>query len=50
VALLAFDFLTRIVAASIDVGPPFSALLTLWLSTMAVVAVGSLAASVRASA
>jgi len=33
VALLAFDPLARIIAMRIDTGPPFSALLTLWLST-----------------
>ena len=49
-ALLALDFLARIIAGSVDVGPPFSAPLTLWLSTMAVVAAGFLAASLRASA
>src|SRR4029077_13676097 len=32
VALLAFDLLARIKAMRIDTGPPFSALLTLWLS------------------
>jgi hypothetical protein len=32
VALLALDFLARIVAMRINVSPPFSALLTLWLS------------------
>ena len=41
VTLLAFDFLARIVAGSIDPRPPFSALLTLWLSTIAVVATKS---------
>jgi hypothetical protein len=30
--LLAFDLLASIVAIRIDVGPPFSALFTLWLS------------------
>ena len=34
-ALLAFDLLARIIAMRIDTGPPFSALLTLWLSMMA---------------
>jgi hypothetical protein len=48
-ALLAFDFLARIVAGRIDFGPPFSALLTLWLSTMAVVATASLSDSLRVS-
>jgi hypothetical protein len=50
VALLALDFLARIVAGRVDFGPPFSALLTLWLSAMAVVAVGSLPASSRVAA
>jgi hypothetical protein len=31
-ALLAFDLLASIIAARIDVAPPFSALFTLWLS------------------
>ena len=35
VALLAFDLLARIVARRIDARPPFSALLTLWLSMIA---------------
>jgi hypothetical protein len=33
-ALLALDLLACIVAGRIDRGPPFSALLTLWLSMM----------------
>jgi hypothetical protein len=33
-SLLAFDFLAGVVPTRIDVGPPFSAPLTLWLSTM----------------
>jgi hypothetical protein len=41
VALLAFDFLARIVAMRIDPGPPFSALFTLWLSMMAAVGLAS---------
>jgi Enoyl-(Acyl carrier protein) reductase len=40
VALLAFDLLPRIKAMRIDTGPPFSALLTLWLSMIAAVAPG----------
>ena len=32
VALLALDFLARVVARRIDAGPPFSAPFTLWLS------------------
>ena len=41
VALLALDFLTRIIAMRIDPGPPFSALFTLWLSMMAAVGLAS---------
>ena len=41
VALLAFDLLARIKAMRIDTGPPFSALLTLWLSMMAAVGLAS---------
>jgi hypothetical protein len=37
VALFAFDFLARIVSASVDATPPFSALFTLWLSMIAAV-------------
>jgi hypothetical protein len=33
-ALLSLDQLARIEAVRIDADPPFSALLTLWLSTM----------------
>jgi hypothetical protein len=32
-ALFAFDLLANIIAARIDVAPPFSVLFTLWLST-----------------
>ena len=41
VALLAFDLLARIIAMRIDTAPPFSALLTLWLSMMAAVGLAS---------
>ena len=41
VALLAFDLLARIIAMRIDTEPPFSALLTLWLSMMAAVGLAS---------
>ena len=41
VALLALDFLARIIAMRIDAGPPFSALFTLWLSMMAAVGLAS---------
>ena len=37
VALLALDLLARIIARWVDRGPPFSALFTLWLSTIATV-------------
>ena len=46
-ALLALDFLARIKAGRIDRGPPFSALLTLWLSMIAAVGLASRAASSR---
>jgi len=36
-ALLALDLLACVIARRIDAGPPFSALLTLWLSMMATV-------------
>ena len=41
VALLAFDLLACIIAMRIDTRPPFSALLTLWLSMMAAVGLAS---------
>ena len=41
VALLAFDLLACIIAMRIDPSPPFSALLTLWLSMMAAVGLAS---------
>lgn len=34
-AFLAFDLLARVIARRVDVRPPFSALLTLWLSITA---------------
>jgi hypothetical protein len=37
VPLLALDLLARIVARRVDARPPFSALLTLWLSMIAAV-------------
>ena len=40
-ALLAFDLLARIEAGRVDLRPPFSAPLTLWLSMMAAVGLGS---------
>jgi hypothetical protein len=47
VALLALDFLARIIAGRIDAGPPFSALFTLWLSMMAAVGLASRSACSR---
>jgi hypothetical protein len=47
VALLALDFLARIVAMRINVAPPFSALLTLLLSMIDSVGVGAFPASSR---
>src|SRR3954451_16513516 len=41
VALLAFDFLTRVVARRVDRAPPFSAPFTLWLSMIAAVGLAS---------
>ena len=46
-ALLALDLLAAIVAMRVNREPPFSALLTLWLSIMAAVGLGSRAASSR---
>src|SRR5207253_8669067 len=48
VPLLALDLLARVVAARIDARPPFSALLTLRLSTIAAVGLASLPARSRA--
>ncbi len=45
--LLAFDLLARIVTMRIDAGPPFSALLTLWLSIIAAVGLASRPANSR---
>ena len=39
--LLAFDLLASIIAVRIDAGPPFSALLTLWLSMTQAVGLAS---------
>src|SRR5208282_3349936 len=47
VPLLALDLLARVVARRIDAGPPFSALLTLWLSMMAAVGLASREAAAR---
>jgi hypothetical protein len=46
-ALLSIDFLACIVPMRVDTGPPFSALLTLWLSMMAAVGLGSRSANSR---
>ena len=46
-AFLAFDQLARIKAVWIDAGPPFSALFTLWLSTMPAVGLASRSARSR---
>src|SRR3954470_19612254 len=48
VPLLALDLLARVVTAGIDARPPFSALLTLWLSMIAAVGLASLPACSRA--
>jgi hypothetical protein len=47
VALLAFDLLSRIKAGRVNRAPPFSALLTLWLSMIAAVGLASRPASSR---
>ena len=49
IALLALDFLARVIPHRINPGPPFSALLTLWLSMMTVVGLASRPANSRAS-
>ena len=49
VPLLALDLLARVVARRIDARPPFSALLTLWLSMIAAVGLASLPALSRTS-
>ena len=40
-ALLALDLFAPVIAMRIDAGPPFSALFTLWLSTMAALGLAS---------
>lgn len=45
--LLALDFLSRVVTRRIDRSPPFSALLTLWLSITAAVGLASREAASR---
>jgi hypothetical protein len=46
-ALLALDLLARVEAVAVDAGPPFSALLTLWLSMIAAVGLAARAACSR---
>lgn len=48
VALLALDLFTRVVTCRIKARPPFSALFTLWLSTIAAVGLASLPTCSRA--
>ena len=48
-ALLAVDLLARVVTGWVDRAPPFSALLTLWLSMIAAVGLASRSASSRHS-
>jgi hypothetical protein len=50
VAFLALDFLARVISSRINLGPPFSALFTVWLSTIASVGVAALPSSTRTSA
>ncbi len=47
VALLSLDLLAGIVARRVDREPPFSALLTLWLSMIAAVGLASRSANSR---
>ena len=47
VTLLALDLLPSVVAMRVDRDPPFSALLTLWLSMIAAVGLGSRPANSR---
>jgi len=46
---LTVDFLARIIAAGVDAGPAFSALLTLWLSITQAVGLASRSACSRHS-
>jgi hypothetical protein len=41
VSLLAFDLFACIIAVRVNIGPPFSALFTLWLSIMQAVGLAS---------
>jgi hypothetical protein len=47
-SLLALDLLARVIALWVDARAPFSALFTLWLSTIATVGLASLPARSRA--
>src|SRR5262245_8599526 len=49
-ALLPLDFLARVISSRINLSPPFSALFTVWLSTIASVGVSDLPSSARTSA
>jgi len=49
-ALFALDFLCRVISSRINLWPPFSALFTVWLSTIASVGVSDLPSSHRTSA
>jgi hypothetical protein len=50
VALFALDFLCRVISRRINLCPPFSALFTVWLSTIASVGVAALPSNTRTSA
>jgi hypothetical protein len=50
VAFFALDFLARVISRRINLWPPFSALFTVWLSTIASVGVAALPSSNRTSA
>ena len=50
VPLFALDFLCRVISSRINLWPPFSALLAVWLSTIARVGVSDLPSSHRTSA
>ena len=48
--LFSLDFLARVISSRINLCPPFSALFTLWLSTIASVGVSDLPSNTRTSA
>ena len=48
--LFALNFLARVISSRINLWPPFSALFTVWLSTIASVGVSDLPSSHRTSA